>query len=286
VARLNGLGNSLISSAAAARRVVDLLEMDGAEDLHVGADLAPVRGEVCFRDVHFAHAPAKPAVRGLNLRAAPGETIALVGSTGAGKSTAFQLLTRFYEPDSGEILIDGRPIHTVSKRSLRSAIAYVTQDSYLFNESIRDNLRAGKPEATDAELWKALEAACAREFVERIDGQLGAEVGERGGRLSGGEKQRIAIARAFLKDAPILLLDEATSAVDAKSEELIKQAIDRLRQGRTCLVIAHRLSTVRDASRIYVMKQGEVIAEGTHDDLLESSPVYAELARLSLNAGA
>jgi ATP-binding cassette subfamily B protein/subfamily B ATP-binding cassette protein MsbA len=215
----------------------------------------------------------------------PGQTVALVGATGAGKSTTFQLLTRFYEPDEGEILLDGRPIRDLSKKSLRDAIAYVTQESYLFNESIRDNLKAGKPDATDEELWEALDAACAREFVERLDGQLGANVGERGGRLSGGEKQRIAIARAFLKDAPILLLDEATSAVDAKSEELIKRAIDRLRENRTCLVIAHRLSTVRDANRIYLMQEGRIIGQGSHSELMATNATYAELARLSLSGG-
>ena len=286
VARLNGLGNALIGSAAAARRVSDLLDTEGAEDLDAGEPLTQVRGEIRFQEVTFRHGTDRPAVTGLNLAINPGQTVALVGATGAGKSTSFQLLTRFYEPNQGAIVLDGRPLGAIQKRSLRTAIAYVTQESYLFNESIRDNLRGGKPDATEAELWAALDAACAREFVERLPERLDTQVGERGGRLSGGEKQRIAIARAFLKDAPILLLDEATSAVDAKSEQLIKLAIDRLRAGRTCLVIAHRLSTVRDADRIYVLKQGEVIADGTHDDLLKSSPEYSELARLSLNSGA
>jgi len=286
LARMNALATSFVGSAAAAQRVIDVLEMEGAEDLDAGHDLEEVRGEIRFVGVGFHHVPERPTVTGLDLAVEPGQTVALVGATGAGKSTTFQLLTRFYEPDEGEILLDGRPIRDLSKKSLRDAIAYVTQESYLFNESIRDNLKAGKTDATDEELWDALDAACAREFVERLDGQLGANVGERGGRLSGGEKQRIAIARAFLKDAPILLLDEATSAVDAKSEELIKRAIDRLRENRTCLVIAHRLSTVRDADRIYVMQEGRIIGQGSHSDLMATNATYAELARLSLSGGA
>ncbi len=160
-------------------------------------------------------------------------------------------------------------------------IGYVTQESYLFNQTIRENLRLGKPDATDEELWHALELACAKEFVERMDGGLDAEVGERGSRLSGGEKQRISIARAFLKNAPMLLLDEATSAVDNKSERLIQQAIDQLRENRTCLVIAHRLSTVRHADQIYVMRDGRVLAHGPHAELMASCDYYAELVKLS-----
>ena len=213
-----------------------------------------------------------------------GSVVAFVGATGSGKSTIFQLFTRFYEANDGCIELDGRDIASLNKTSLRDHIGYVTQESYLFNQTIRENLKLGKPDATDAELFRALELACAKEFVERMDGQLDAEVGERGSRLSGGEKQRISIARAFLKNAPILLLDEATSAVDSKSERLIQQAIDELRSNRTCLVIAHRLSTIRHADQIYVLKQGRILAHGTHDELLKTCDYYAELAKLSFTA--
>ncbi len=169
----------------------------------------------------------------------------------------------------------------MNKADLRDAIGYVTQESYLFNQSIRENLLLGRPTATDEELWEALRQACASEFVERMDGGLDAMVGERGSRLSGGEKQRISIARAFLKNAPILLLDEATSAVDTRSEKLIQRAIDGLRTNRTCLVIAHRLSTILHADRIYAMRNGQILAHGTHAELLQTSEYYAELVKLS-----
>lgn len=281
IGRLNALGTTFVSSAAAARRVFDILQLEGTESLHSGVKLDSVRGEIRFENVSFRYDDTRPTLHGINLSVHPGQTVAIVGATGAGKSTLFQLLTRFYDPDEGEILLDGRPILEVSKVSLRDAIGYVTQESYLFNQTVRENLMLGKPDATDEELWLALEHACAREFVEQMENQLDATVGERGTRLSGGEKQRIAIARAFLKNAPVLLLDEATSAVDTKSEKLIQQAIDRLRVNRTCLVIAHRLSTIKHADCIYVMKQGRVLAHGTHEELMHSCDYYAELAKLS-----
>jgi ATP-binding cassette subfamily B protein/subfamily B ATP-binding cassette protein MsbA len=219
----------------------------------------------------------------VNLTVQPNQTVAIVGATGAGKSTLFQLLTRYYDTDQGKILLDGRSIRELKKGALRDAIGYVTQESYHYNQTIRENLKLGKADATDEEMWAALEAACAKDFVERMEGGLDATVGERGTRLSGGEKQRISIARAFLKDAPILLLDEATSAVDSKSERLIQEAIDRLRVNRTCLVIAHRLSTIKHADVIYVMKQGQMLAHGTHEELMQSCEYYEELARLSFS---
>ncbi|MFZ4763918.1 MAG: ABC transporter ATP-binding protein [Roseimicrobium sp.] len=281
IGRLNALGTTFVSSAAAARRVFDILQLDGAEDLKRGIKLHDVRGEIRFENVSFRYDENRPTLSSIDLEVKPGQTVAIVGATGAGKSTLFQILTRFYDADEGDVLLDGKSVRELNKASLRDAIGYVTQENYLFNQTVRENLKLGKPDATDADLWQALEAACAKEFVERLDGQLDAPVGERGSRLSGGEKQRIAIARAFLKDAPILLLDEATSAVDTKSERLIQQAIDRLRINRTCLVIAHRLSTIKHANCIYVMKQGNVLAHGTHEELLKRSAYYAELAKLS-----
>jgi len=283
IGRLNALGTTFVTSAAAARRVFDILQLDSAEDLHAGAMPGPVRGEIRFVNVSFRYDDTRPTLTDVNLTVMPNQTVAIVGATGAGKSTIFQLLTRFYDTDKGEILLDGRPVRELSKVALRDAIGYVTQESYLFNQTIRENLKLGKADATEEEMWQALDAACAKDFVERMQGGLDATVGERGTRLSGGEKQRISIARAFLKDAPILLLDEATSAVDSKSERLIQQAIERLRANRTCLVIAHRLSTIKNADNIYVMKQGGILADGTHEELMRSCEYYAELARLSFS---
>lgn len=283
VGRLNALGTTFVSSAAAARRVFDILQLEDSENLHVGAALPAAKGEIRFVNVSFRYDESRPTLTHVNLTVLPNQTVAIVGATGAGKSTLFQLLTRFYDPDEGEILLDGRSIREFSKVALRDSIGYVTQESYLFNQTVRENLKLGRPEVSDVEMWEALEAACAKDFVERMPDRLDASVGERGSRLSGGEKQRISIARAFLKNAPILLLDEATSAVDTKSEKLIQEAIDRLRTNRTCLVIAHRLSTIKNADCIYVMKQGLVLASGTHHELMKTCEYYAELARLSFS---
>lgn len=284
IGRMHGINQTFVNGAASARRVFEILELDDAEDLKKGEVLGEVRGEIRFEHIFFSYDATRPTLSDVNLVVPAQQTVAIVGATGSGKSTLFQLLTRFYDPDGGEILLDGKPVRELNKASLRDALGYVTQESYLFNQTIRENLKLGKPDATDEELWRALEMACARDFVERMEGQLGAMVGERGSRLSGGEKQRISIARAIIKNAPILLLDEATSAVDAKSEKLIQQAVDTLRNNRTCLVIAHRLSTIKNAHQIYVMRQGQVLAHGRHEELLKTCEYYAELAKLSFSA--
>jgi len=281
IGRMHSLNQTFIQGVAATRRVSEIMELDHTEDLHRGDALGAVHGEIRFEDVSFQYDVNRPTLSHVSIEVLPQQTVAVVGATGAGKSTLFQLLTRFYDPDQGRITLDGRSIQDFSKASLRDAIGYVTQESYLFNQTIRENLCLAKPDATDEELWKALEHACARDFVERLPDGLSATVGERGSRLSGGEKQRISIARAFLKNAPILLLDEATSAVDTRSEKLIQRAIDELRHERTCLVIAHRLSTVIRAHRIYVMRDGLVVDQGTHAELLAKGGYYAELAKLS-----
>lgn len=284
IGRMHGINQTFVQGTASARRIFDILSLDDAENLREGRPVLNLRGEIIFSHVNFRYDASRPTLEDVCITVKPQQTVAFVGATGSGKSTLFQLFTRLYEASEGAITLDGVNIKELNKASLRDHIGYVTQESYLFNQTVRENLRLAKPDATDAELWHALELACAKEFVERMDGGLDAAVGERGSRLSGGEKQRISIARAFLKDAPVLLLDEATSAVDAKSEKLIQQAIDRLRNHRTCLVIAHRLSTIRHADRIYVMRQGRILAQGTHDELVQSCEYYAELAKLSFTA--
>jgi ABC-type multidrug transport system fused ATPase/permease subunit len=284
IGRLHTLLSSLVSGLIAAPRVFEIIEMEESEDLQSGRQLGHVEGEIRFDKVCFRYDERRLILDQVSIEVKPRQTVALVGATGAGKTTIFQLLTRLYEPESGTICLDGVPTHDYSKASLRDAIGYVSQDSYMFNTTVRENLLLGRFEATDDELWEALRLASAADFVERLEDKLDAEVGERGSHLSGGERQRLSIARAFLKNAPILLLDEATSAVDAKSEKLIQGALRKLRSNRTCLLIAHRLSTVRDADRIYVLKYGKVVASGTHDELVRSSEYYAELARLSFGA--
>jgi len=286
IGRLHTLMSSLMTGLISAPRVFEILKMEESEDLQSGRQLTHVDGAIRFDDVCFQYDEHRLVLDHVFMDVRPRQTVALVGATGSGKSTMFQLLTRLYEPTHGAILLDGTPIGEFSKASLRDAIGYVSQDSYMFNTTVRENLLLGKFDATEEELWEALRHASADEFVERLEGGLDAEVGERGSHLSGGERQRLSIARAFLKDAPILLLDEATSAVDAKSERLIQSALRKLRHDRTCLIIAHRLSTVRDADQIYVLRAGKVISHGTHDELVRSCDYYAELARLSFGASA
>jgi ATP-binding cassette, subfamily B, bacterial len=279
--RLNSLNQMILSGRAAADRVFDILDSGEEPNSTEGASLPEkIRGHVRFDNVSFSYQD-QPTLKGITLDAPPGMTIALVGSTGAGKTTVLSLLARFYETTSGSITIDGIPISTLSKQSLRERLAYVTQEPFLFNGTVRENLLLSKRDATDAELWSALTSAHAETFVRALPRQLDTNVGERGVKLSGGEKQRLSIARALLRNAPILLLDEATASVDSETERQIQDALDRLMENRTAFVIAHRLSTIQNADRIYVLEQGKVIEQGTHAELLSHGGKYEELCRKS-----
>jgi len=242
-------------------------------------DPGRVKGEVAFRDVSFSYGGKTPAVYRLNLAAAPGETIALVGATGAGKSTALALLHRSFDPQSGTIEIDGRDIRTLKLEAVRRNIGVVFQEGLLFDRSIAENMRIGRADATEEEMARAAERAQALDFILAGEGGFNARVGERGRRLSGGERQRLSIARALLKDPPILILDEATSALDAATETKLMRALDEVIRGRTTFVIAHRLATIRKATRILVFERGQIIEAGSFEELVARGGKFAELAR-------
>jgi ATP-binding cassette subfamily B protein len=270
----------LFMDAPRLREFFGVLDMSsGVRDRKRAVTLDEVRGEVRFEHVTFAYDGKMPAVEDLTFTAEPGEVVALVGATGAGKSTAMALLYRVYEPQSGTIRIDGRDIRNIKLASLRRNIGVIFQEPLLFNRSIADNLRVGNPEATEADIRRALERAQAIEFVERHEGGLNAVVGERGRALSGGERQRLSIARALLKDPPILILDEATSALDAATEAKVTAALDETMRGRTTFVIAHRLATVRRATRILVFDHGRIVESGTFEQLVAQGGIFASLAK-------
>ena len=282
VARLHGLNQMLQSARAAGERVFDILDHDIERDEARKTELSePVKGEVIYKDVGFEYEPGRPILKNISLHAKPGEMIALVGPTGAGKSTLVNLLPAFYEISSGHVTIDGQSVGDTSLASLRQHIAIVSQEPFLFNGTIRENIQYGKLDAIEDELIAAAKAANCHEFITALPEGYDARVGERGVKLSVGEKQRVSVARALLlADAPLLILDEATASVDTATERLIQEALEHLMEGRTSFVIAHRLSTIRKANQILVLKNGEIIERGTHETLLEQNGLYAKLARI------
>lgn len=289
VAALSEIWGELQRAAGATERLVELLNaQDDVLDPVSKTPIAqPTQGAIAFENVTF-HYPARPniaALEGVNFSVQPGETVALVGPSGAGKSTIIQLLQRFYDPETGRVTIDGIALTDMARAEFRRQIALVPQDAVIFAASAADNIRFGRPDASDAEVIAAAKAAAADDFLRELPEGYDTFVGERGVMLSGGQKQRIAIARAILRDAPILLLDEATSALDAESEQAVQKAVDAMSADRTTLIVAHRLATVKKADRILVFDHGKIVAEGTHESLVEQGGLYARLARLQFTAG-
>ena len=278
--QLANLQTVFAEGLAGARRLFAALDVEPEVREPPGAEALPrARGAIVFEDVSFAYGEGAPALAHVNLTAAPGETIALVGPSGGGKSTILNLIPRFYDVTAGRVTVDGTDVRAVTLASLRDQIALVTQEPFLFDDTIRANIAYARPDATDEEIDAAAQAAAAHDFIMALPDRYRTVVGEAGARLSGGQRQRIAIARAFLKDAPILLLDEATSALDTESEAQVQAALSRLMAGRTTILIAHRLSTVRGADRIYVIDRGEVVEQGDHGALIRAGGLYARLAR-------
>ncbi|BBW96122.1 ABC transporter ATP-binding protein [Geobacillus sp. FSL W8-0032] len=272
--------NTLLSALAGAERVLEIFDLPKEEeDEGEAEEIDRLHGRIEFRDVVFSYDKQRPALRGVNFSVSPGETVALIGPTGAGKTTVLQLLARFYDPDAGAVVIDGRDSRTIKRASLRRHMAFVLQDTFLFAGTIRDNIRYGRLEATDEEVEEAARKANAHSFITKLPNGYDTVLTADGGGISQGQRQLLAIARAMIADPAVLILDEATSNIDTVTEVRIQEALARLMAGRTCFVIAHRLNTVQNADRILVLNEGKVVEQGTHEELLEAKGFYFELYR-------
>jgi subfamily B ATP-binding cassette protein MsbA len=269
---------------AATTNIFELMrEPRDIKDAPDATTITSCRGEITFEHVNFSYGPEITALEDISLRIAPGQRVALVGASGAGKSTMLSLILRFYDPQSGAILLDGLDLRSITLDSLREQVGIVTQDTFLFHDTILNNIRFGRPEATQNEVEEAARQAYAHDFILAQPQGYESIVGDKGCKLSGGQQQRLAIARALLKNAPVLLLDEATSALDSESERMIQSALEKLSAGKTVVAIAHRLSTVLSSDMIVVMSQGRIIDTGTHAELLEKSPAYRKLYEMQFN---
>ncbi len=273
-------------AAVGYRGIKEVLETDRQINDRRGARPAPrFQGRIEFRDVDFAYETERPVLTGVSFTIEPGQTAALVGPTGAGKTTIISLIPRFYDPTRGSVLIDGHDVREFRQKSLRQQISFVLQETVLFHAPIWHNIAYGKPDSSRAEILRAADLANAREFIDKMPEGADTVVGERGMTLSGGQRQRIAIARAIIRDTPILILDEPSSGLDAASEGLVFEALDRLMQDRTTIVIAHRLSTIQRADVIFVVDNGQIIERGRHEDLLEAGGLYAQLYEMQFHVG-
>jgi len=285
--RLTEIDNVFQQAIAAGERIFELLDVTSdIKDTPDAIDLPAISGRVAFEQVHFRYGTGDAVLHDVTFQMEPGETVALVGPSGAGKTSIANLLCRFYDPICGRITVDGHDLRRVELGTLRSQVAVVLQDTFLFNASVRENLLYGKPDASDEELVAAAQAAYAHEFIVTLPDGYDTEIGERGVRLSGGQKQRLALARAILADPRILILDEATSSVDAEAEYLIQQALESVLEGRTALVIAHRLSTIRRADKIIALEEGRIIEVGDHHELMQRGGLYSQLYRRQLELSA